>query len=63
VSNVYRTKVANPGGAAPGVGWLDPVICEILLREAEALFLDRDFPADPFARGTNPLSRRESSGP
>ena len=26
------------------------VICEVLRREAEADFLDRDFPADPFAR-------------
>src|SRR5262249_56140719 len=61
-SDLYRTKVANPGGPAQGGGWHDQVICEVLRREAEADFLDRDFPADPFARGTGPLSRRESWG-
>jgi tetratricopeptide (TPR) repeat protein len=49
-SDLYRTKVANPGGRAEESGWLDQVICEVLRREAEADFLDRDFPADPFAR-------------
>jgi serine/threonine protein kinase/tetratricopeptide (TPR) repeat protein len=49
-SDLYRTKVANPGGRAAGGGWHDQVICEVLRREAEAVFLDRDFPADPFAR-------------
>ena len=49
-SDLYRTKVANPGGRAAGGDWHDQVICEVLRREAEALFLDRDFPADPFAR-------------
>src|SRR5262249_30874737 len=48
-SDLYRTKVANPGGRAEGGDWHDQLICEVLLREAEALFLDRDFPADPFA--------------
>ena len=43
-------KVANPGGRAEGGDWHDRVICEVLRREAEAYFLDRDFPADPFAR-------------
>jgi hypothetical protein len=32
------------------------VICEVLGREAEADFLDRDFPADPFARRTDLLT-------
>jgi tetratricopeptide (TPR) repeat protein len=49
-SDLYRTKVAKPGGRAEGGDWHDQVICEVLRREAEALFLDRDFPADPFAR-------------
>jgi serine/threonine protein kinase/Flp pilus assembly protein TadD len=49
-SDLYRTKVANPGGRAPGGDWNDQVICEVLRREAAADFLDRDFPADPFAR-------------
>jgi hypothetical protein len=49
-SDLYRTKVASPGGRADGAGWHDRVICEILRCEAEAAFLDRDFPPDPFAR-------------
>jgi tetratricopeptide (TPR) repeat protein len=49
-SDLYRTKVASPGGPAAGRDWPNRVICEVLRREAEALFLDRDFPADPFAR-------------
>ena len=49
-SDLYRTKVANPVGRAAGGDWHDQVICEVLRREAAALFLDRDFPADPFAR-------------
>jgi tetratricopeptide (TPR) repeat protein len=48
-SDLYRTKVAKPGGRAEGGDWHDGVICEVLWREAEALFLDRDFPVDPFA--------------
>jgi hypothetical protein len=35
----------------PGPGWIDPLISEILYREAEALVLhDAEFPAEPFAR-------------
>jgi hypothetical protein len=49
-SDLYRTRVANPGGRAVGADWHDRVICEVLRREAEADILDRDFPADPFAR-------------
>jgi hypothetical protein len=49
-SDLYRTKVAKPGGRAEGGDWHDQVIYEVLRREAEALFLDRDFPVDPFAR-------------
>jgi serine/threonine protein kinase/tetratricopeptide (TPR) repeat protein len=49
-SDLYRTKVANPAGRAREGEWHDQVICEVLRREAEADFLDRDFPADPFAR-------------
>jgi tetratricopeptide (TPR) repeat protein len=49
-SELYRTKVANPGGPAEVGDWHDRLICEVLRREAEAYFLDRDFPADPFAR-------------
>jgi hypothetical protein len=49
-SELYRTRVADPAGQADGGGWHDRVICEVLRREAEAYFLDRDFPADPFAR-------------
>jgi tetratricopeptide (TPR) repeat protein len=61
-SDLYRTKAANPGDRAAGGDWHNQVICEVLRREAEALFLDRDFPADPFVRGTGSVSRRESSG-
>ena len=49
-SDLYRTSVAKPGGRAKGGDPHNQVICEILLREAEADILDRDFPADPFAR-------------
>jgi tetratricopeptide (TPR) repeat protein len=49
-SDLYRTKVANPGGRAEGGDWHDQVICEVLRRETEADFLERDLPADPFAR-------------
>jgi hypothetical protein len=49
-SDLFRTNVATPGGRADGGDWHDQVICEALRREAEASFLDRDFPADPFAR-------------
>jgi tetratricopeptide (TPR) repeat protein len=49
-SDLYGTKVAKLGGRAEGGDWHDRVICEILRREAEAYFLDRDFPAEPFAR-------------
>jgi tetratricopeptide (TPR) repeat protein len=49
-SDLYRTKLAKPGGPAVGSDWPDRVFCEVLRREAEAYFLDRDFPADPFAR-------------
>jgi tetratricopeptide (TPR) repeat protein len=49
-SDLYRTNVASQGGRAEGVGWHDRVACEVLRREAEACSLDRDFPADPFAR-------------
>jgi tetratricopeptide (TPR) repeat protein len=55
-SDLYRTKVASPGGRADGGDWHDQVICEVLRREAEADFLDRDFPPDPFARRTDPLT-------
>jgi tetratricopeptide (TPR) repeat protein len=55
-SDLYRTKVAKPGGRAEGGDWHDQVICEVLRREAEADFLDRDFPADPFARRIDPLT-------
>jgi tetratricopeptide (TPR) repeat protein len=48
-SDLYRTKVANLGDRADRNGWHDQVICEVLRREAEAYFQDRDFPADPFA--------------
>jgi hypothetical protein len=41
-------RVAKPGGADPGGAWTDRFICEVLLREAEALILDPTFPADPF---------------
>jgi hypothetical protein len=60
-SDLYRTKVAKPGGRAEGGGWHDQVICEVLRREAEADFLDRDFPADPFARWADPLDRTETA--
>jgi hypothetical protein len=49
-SDLYRTKVASQGGRVDGGGWHDRVVCEVLRREAEAYSLDRDFPADPFAR-------------
>jgi hypothetical protein len=49
-SDLYRTKVASQGGRIDGDGWHDRVACEVLRREADAYSLDRDFPADPFAR-------------
>jgi hypothetical protein len=49
-SDLYRTTFAKPGGWAAGGEWHDRVICEVLRHEAEAYSLDRDFPADPFAR-------------
>jgi serine/threonine protein kinase/Flp pilus assembly protein TadD len=49
-SDLYRTQVANQGNQAGGGDSLDQVICEALRHEAEAYFLDRDFPAYPFAR-------------
>ncbi len=40
-----------PPAADLGAGWHDWLICQIALREAEALILyDPVFPADPFAR-------------
>jgi tetratricopeptide (TPR) repeat protein len=49
-SELYRTQVASEGGRANGGGWHDRAVCEVLRREAEACSLDREFPADPFAR-------------
>jgi hypothetical protein len=49
-SDLYQTKVASQGGRTDGGGWHDRVICEVLRHEAEAYSLDRDFPAEPFAR-------------
>jgi serine/threonine-protein kinase len=49
-SDLYRTKVASRGGRTDGGDWHDRVICEVLRRETEAYSLDRDFPAEPFAR-------------
>jgi tetratricopeptide (TPR) repeat protein len=49
-SELYQAKVASSGGRADRDGWHDQVICEVLRRETEALFLDRDFPPDSFAR-------------
>jgi Flp pilus assembly protein TadD len=49
-SELYRTKVTSPGDRADGGGWHDQMMCVVLRREEEAYFLDRDFPADPFAR-------------
>jgi hypothetical protein len=49
-SDLYRTNAASSGGRANGGGWHDRLICAVLWREAEALVLDRDLPADPFAR-------------
>jgi hypothetical protein len=48
-SDLYRTKVASPGGRADRGGWHDQIMCEVLRHEAEAQFQDRDFPAEPFA--------------
>jgi tetratricopeptide (TPR) repeat protein len=49
-SDLYRTKVATQSDRPNGNSWYDRVVCEVLLREAESYSLDRDFPADPFAR-------------
>jgi serine/threonine protein kinase/tetratricopeptide (TPR) repeat protein len=46
----YQTDVASPGGLHTGGDRHDRLICDVLRREAEALFLDRTFRADPFAR-------------
>jgi hypothetical protein len=37
------------------LGTADWAICAVLRREAEVLFLDRDFPADAFVRGPGDL--------
>jgi tetratricopeptide (TPR) repeat protein len=46
----YRTDVASADGLRSGGDRHDRLICDVLRREAEALFLDRNFPADAFAR-------------
>jgi serine/threonine-protein kinase len=45
----YQTDVASPGGLRTGGDRHDRLICDVLRREAEALFLDSTFPGDPFA--------------
>jgi serine/threonine protein kinase/Flp pilus assembly protein TadD len=47
-TEVFSRRVAKPGGPEPGGAWTDLLICEILLREAEALIMDPSFPAEPF---------------
>ena len=47
---VYRSNAPKSVVLDPGPYWNEPLICETLLREAEALILyDPVFPADPFA--------------
>ena len=40
---------SRDGASAPSVAWWDRVEFQLLLREADAMVLDADFPADPFA--------------
>jgi serine/threonine-protein kinase len=47
---LYRSNRPRTLPPEAGASWIDPLICEILLREAEALILyDAVFPANPFA--------------
>jgi serine/threonine protein kinase/Flp pilus assembly protein TadD len=46
---IYQTDVASPNGLRSGGDRHDRLICDVLRREAEALYLDRTFPGDPFA--------------
>jgi Flp pilus assembly protein TadD len=49
-SEIFAMRVAKRNGPDPGGTWTDRLICEILLREAEAVIRDPTFPADPFGR-------------
>jgi tetratricopeptide (TPR) repeat protein len=47
---LYRSNRRRTLPPEPGPSWIDPLICEVLLREAETLILyDPVFPANPFA--------------
>jgi serine/threonine-protein kinase len=47
---LYRSNRPRTLPPEPGPSWIDPLICEVLLREAETLILyDPSFPANPFA--------------
>jgi tetratricopeptide (TPR) repeat protein len=47
---LYRSNRPRTLPPEPGPSWIDPLICEILLCEAETLILyDPSFPANPFA--------------
>ena len=49
-ASVIRRPASSPGEPIqPSPVWWDRVEFRLLLREADALILDADFPADPFA--------------
>ena len=57
-------KAIAPPTMNLGPGWHDWLICQIVLREAEALILyDPLFPADPFASNDEMVERKERTEP
>ncbi|HEX3450671.1 MAG TPA: hypothetical protein VHS97_20620 [Isosphaeraceae bacterium] len=47
---VAKEQMPKIGRDAVGPEWHEWAICTVLQREADALFLDLDFPVDPFGR-------------
>ena len=58
-----ESEASRDRGVVSSVVASDWLTIQLYRREAESLFRDRGIPDDPFARGTGPVSRRESSGP
>jgi WD40 repeat protein/serine/threonine protein kinase/tetratricopeptide (TPR) repeat protein len=49
-AEIERNEMPRIGRDELGEFWFEVFICAVLRHEAEALFLDRDFPPDPFSR-------------
>ena len=49
VQDLHRTRVPKPGSSEFGRSWVDRILCDCLLSEAEPELLHDAFPADPFA--------------